>query len=482
MIQLENIKPERVFYYFEQLCKIPRGSGNMEGISSFCMDFAKQHHLEADRDEFYNVLIRKKASTGKEESETLILQAHLDMVCEKDAGHLFDFEKDELELIVSDGKITANHTTLGADNGIGMAYCLAILASHTIVHPPLEVLFTSDEEVGMIGAGVFDASVLKGRRMLNLDCEGEEYLTAGCAGGVRCEGRLPLSFVETQDKGGMNILISGLKGGHSGESINKGGKNATKLLGRLLFEISQKFCFSIVELEGGNKDNVIPRQAAAKIVLENQDVATCQEFVADFYKKLQLELADWEPDLLVETGAHKIENSRMLSPNSKGLVIFLLMNLPNGVQDMSYHIPGMPETSLNLGVAKLEEDELIIQTLIRSSIQTAKEALRDKVAYLIEFLGGECFITQNYPGWSYKEESSFRDICVEAFRRVKKHDPKVQIIHAGLECGILTDKIPGVDCISMGPDLYDIHTTRETADIESVKNIWEIILEILKNA
>lgn len=476
----EALKPQQIFYYFKKLCGIPRGSRNTQAVSDYCIGFAKEHNLKAVQDERNNVVIWKKASKGYENSPVLILQAHLDMVCEKDKDYEFDFYKDAIELVIDGDRLSAKHTTLGADNGIGVAYCLAILENTQISHPPLEILLTADEEIGMIGAEYLDTSILRGKRMLNLDSDIEEILVAGCAGGVCVEGQLPVTYVEIVNKAKIKINIHGLQGGHSGDAIHKGRCNADKLMGRLLFELSGKFCYSILSLSGGMKDNVIPREAAAEIVVEQQDAAHCSNFITHFEEKIRKELGSREPEFGISHDKSLLEKGRMLSPNSKGLVVFLIMNMPNGVQEMSAEIEGMVETSLNLGVMKLEEDMFIIQSLIRSSVKSAKDALRDKLAYLIEFLGGECYILQDYPAWEYRKDSQLRDICQRAYQKVFDKEPLIQTIHAGLECGILADKMKNIDCISLGPDLYDIHTPKESLSIQSVEKVWRFVLEILK--
>lgn len=480
LMGFESLEPKQVFYYFKQVCDIPRGSSNTQAISDYCVRFATEHNLRVIQDEKNNVIIYKKAAKGYENSPAMILQAHLDMVCEKEAEHEFDFEKEAIKLIIDGDKLFADHTTLGADNGIGVAYCLAILADDQIPHPPLEVVLTSDEEIGMVGAEFLDPSILHGRRMLNLDSDAEDTLVAGCAGGVCVEGHLPVTYVEIENKYKIHIRIYGLRGGHSGDAIDKGRCNADKLMGRLLFELSGQFCYSILSLSGGMKDNVIPREAQAVIVVEPQDAAHCSNYISDFEEKIKKELGCREPGFSIFQKKAQLEKGRMLSPNSKGLVIFLLMNMPNGVQEMSAEIEGMVETSLNLGIMRLEEDVFVIQSLIRSCVKTAKDALRDKIAYLIEFMGGTCYILQDYPAWEYKKDSQLRDICLKAYQKVFHREPIIQTIHAGLECGILADKIKDMDCISLGPELHDIHTPKESLSIQSVEKVWRFVLEILK--
>ena len=474
-----TMEPERVFYYFEEISGIPRGSGNTKQISDYCAEFAKKHKLAYVQDEKNNVIIWKEGTAGRTEEAPLIIQGHLDMVCEKnqDCGH--DFEKEGICLRVDGDYVYADRTTLGGDDGIAAAYALAILESTDISHPPLEVVFTVDEEIGMLGAAALDTSVLRGKRVLNIDSEEEGVLLTSCAGGVRVNGRLPVVYREHSYETMLRITVTGLLGGHSGTEIDKGRCNAIKLMGRLLFELEQSFDYGLAAISGGLQDNAIPRETQVCLAFYDSDTERAKQAAADFCEKVRLELGAKEPELRIEVSETEMAD-RVLAPSSKQLLLFLLMQVPNGVQEMSGEIENLVETSLNLGIVRMDEQMFDISFALRSSVQSAKEALRDKLAYLIEFIGGECYVEGDYPAWEYRRESAFRQSCVEAYRQVYGSEPAVMALHAGLECGILADKIEGFDAVSMGPDIYDIHTPQERMSISSVQRTWNYILKILE--
>ncbi|MCI8372301.1 MAG: aminoacyl-histidine dipeptidase [Lachnospiraceae bacterium] len=478
-----TMKPSRVFYYFEEISRIPRGSGNTKGVSDFCAAFAKEQGLDYIQDAVNNVVIWKEGSKGREQEEPVILQGHLDMVCEKNLDCAHDFKKDPLTLIVDGDCIRADQTTLGGDDGIAIAYALAILESSEYSHPPLEVIFTIDEETGMQGATALDASVLKGHRVLNLDSEEEGILLTSCAGGVKCHCQLPVNHVEVEHMARMEVEITGLSGGHSGTEIDKGRCNANKLMGRLLFHLSQKFSFGIASsrLSGGLQDNAIPREARTVLFMEPELAEQAAEEIRSFCQMMKEELGRKEPELQIGTSLPVLqEKQSILSPSSAQKVLFLLHQSPNGVQEMSSEISGLVETSLNLGIMHLDEHMFTMDFAIRSSVGSAKVALRDKLIYLTEFLGGECLADGDYPAWEFKRDSEFREICIQAYQQVYGKEPEVKALHAGLECGILSDKIKGFDAVSMGPDVYDIHTPQERMSIASVQRTWDYLLKILE--
>lgn len=477
-----TMEPERVFWYFEEISCIPRGSGNTKAVSDYCTAFAREQGLAFVQDSLNNVIIFKPASAGREQEEPVILQGHLDMVCEKNLDCAHDFFHDGLLLQTDGVNVFADGTTLGGDDGIAVAYMLALLESDSISHPPLEAVFTVDEETGMFGAAALDTSVLKGKRLINLDSEEEGVLLTSCAGGVKCSCRLPVEYVEVEKRTFVRIKISGLQGGHSGTEIDKGRCNANKLMGRLLFSLNQKMDISIASLEGGLQDNAIPRETVADAVVKKEDVSRFMLELEAFQEKLRAELTGKEPELSVNGVIMEQEPAQMLSPVSMQKLLFLLVQCPNGVQEMSQEIAGLVEISLNLGVLRLSANEAKLDFALRSSIGTAKEALRDKLAYLVEFLGGECVITGDYPAWEYKRDSRLRKTCVEAFCQVYGREPEIAALHAGLECGILADKIEGFDAVSMGPDIFDIHTPKERMSISSVQKTWTYLQKILELA
>lgn len=476
-----TMEPKRVFYYFEEISRIPRGSGNTKAISDYCVQFAQKHQLEYVQDDINNVIIYKKGSKGRETEDALILQGHLDMVCEKNEDCSHDFLNDGIELIVEGDWIRANGTTLGGDDGIAVAYCLAILENDTISHPPLEVVFTIDEETGLLGAQALDGSLLKGSRVLNIDSEEEGTLIIGCAGGVNCRGHLPVQWMDGSGLKALQIDVTGLTGGHSGTDINLGRGNANKLLGRILFELSMQLPFGIVRLQGGLQSNAIPRESKAVILVEEETIALVQKTIDHILETIRGELRNTEPNVKIHvTGREGYD--RMLTPASTQLCIFLLVQAPDGVQEVSHEVEDLVETSLNLGTMCLGEDVFETVFAIRSSVESAKEALKHKVAYLVEFLGGECIAEGDYPAWEIRNDSAFCRLCSDAYFGLYGKKPQVIGLHAGLECGVLSKKIDEFDGVSMGPDVVDIHTPRERMSISSIERTWNYILEILSMA
>lgn len=479
-----TMQPQRVFYYFEEISKIPRRSGNTKAVSDFCVRFAEEKNLRCIQDEKNNVIIFKDGTAGREKEEPVIIQGHLDMVCEKNLDCDHDFEKEGLTLLTGGDFIYADRTTLGGDDGIAVAYGLALLESTEISHPPLEVVFTVDEETGMFGAKALDASVLKGKRLLNIDSEEEGTLLTSCAGGIKCQCVLPVVYTkEEPDENlcGMKIIIKGLLGGHSGTEIDKGRCNANKLMGRLLFMLGKETPFGISQLSGGLQDNAIPREACAVLTLPEEKKEFTKEKIKEFELVVKGELGGKEPGFFIDVMCCETPKVK-LSPSSAEHVIFLLLQVPNGVQEMSGEIEGLVETSLNLGIMGLDEEQFVMDFAIRSAVRTAKEALRDRLDNLLLFAGGHCTATGDYPAWEYNRNSSFRPVCTEAYRQVYGKEPQVMALHAGLECGILADKIEGFDAVSMGPDIFDIHTPKERMSISSVARTWEYLINILKLA
>lgn len=477
-----DFEPKEVFRYFEEICGIPHGSSHTELISNYLVDFAKEHGLKFIQEECGNVIIFKKASRGYENAPTVILQGHMDMVCEKDEKADIDFLKDGLELQVKDDYIFANHTTLGGDDGIALAYVLAVMAApdleEGIRHPALEAVFTVDEEIGMLGAAALDASVLKGSMLLNIDSEEEGILTTSCAGGVVGEVTLPFTSVEVKGVS-YELLIDGLKGGHSGVEIHKERGNANILMGRLLFEISEQMGFGLSTISGGLKDNAIPRAARTVIWLDEENQAILKEVAEKFEKTIRNEYRASDSDVTVRVQKLEDVQGTMIHPREKEMLIYILRNLPNGVQKMSMDIPGLVETSCNLGIVKTLEDSVQLQISIRSSVESEKRSLSDKIRYLTEFLGCDYEESGDYAGWEYNPDSELQKIMVEVYEEMYGEQPKVEAVHAGLECGILSAKLPGLQCISIGPDILDIHTPKERLSISSTKRVWEYVKTVL---
>ncbi len=479
MAVLSGVEPKEVFKYFEEICAIPHGSGNTKGISDYCVSFAKKNGLRYIQDPTNNVIIFKNGTSGYEKSDPVMLQGHLDMVCEKAPDCDIDFEKDGLRLRLDDGIISADGTTLGGDDGIAVAMSLALLASKDIPHPPLEVIFTVDEETGMYGAADIDCTPLKGRTMLNLDSENEGVLLVSCAGGVTARCVLPISRQTVMGRI-LTLKISGLTGGHSGVEIDKGRANANQLMGRLLNELSKTVDFGLISVDGGLKDNAIPRESTAKIIVGNESAETVNA-VAEKYRVIfssEYRVGDPKLNVTVEDVGGGIF-AAAAEADSKKRMIAALVNLPGGIQRMSADIPGLVQTSLNMGVLQTHTDKMVMSFAVRSSVGTEKEELVSRLANLMEVLGGRVECDGAYPAWEYKPDSRLRGIMVEVFKEQYGHEPSVEAIHAGVECGLFSGKLPGLDCVSIGPDMKDIHTTAESMDVASVKRTWDYVLAVL---
>ena len=478
MRALENCEPKRVFYYFEELCKIPHGSGNTKQISDYLVGFAKEHGLEYVQDEMNNVVIYKPATEGYEDAPAVILQGHMDMVCEKRPDVDHDFTKDPLNISVKDGYVTANGTTLGGDNGIAVAYGLALLESTELAHPALEVLITVDEEIGLLGAEGFDCSALKGKRLINLDSEAEGSLWISCAGGLSGISTIPVQRVEAEGQKAA-VKITGLMGGHSGAEIDKKRANANVLMGRFLYTLQKEAAYEIISLAGGQKDNAITREADAELLVEDVNaVKACAEKVQKGFRE---EYAGTDEGITIEITDLGASSARVLHPTSREKVLFFLMEVPFGIQKMSGSIDGLVETSTNIGIVKLGEDEFLGSSSVRSSVEAAGAALSDKICYLTEFLGGDYTVQGAYPAWEYRKDSPLRDQMVEVYEEMYGEKPNVVAIHAGLECGLFYKKIEGLDCVSLGPNMKDIHTSEEVLDIASTERVWKYLVKVLES-
>ena len=478
---LENCEPKQVFYYFEEICKIPHGSRNTKQISDYLVAFAKEHGFDYVQDEMNNVIIYKPATPGYENAPTVILQGHMDMVCEKRPDVQHDFEKDGLNLSVKDGYVTANGTTLGGDDGIAVAYALALLDSTDLPHPALEVLITVDEEIGLLGAVGLDCSVLKGKRMINMDSEAEGSLWISCAGGLSAVSHIPVARVDAEGEK-LQIKVCGLMGGHSGSEIDKKRANANVVMGRFLYGLKREADYEIISMTGGQKDNAITREATAEILVLEENTDAVREYAASVQEAWREEYAGTDEGITVTVEDEGKQEVRVLHPTSKEKVIFFLVNVPYGVQKMSGTIKGLVETSTNIGILKTSENEVMGSSSIRSSVETARDALSDKIAYLTEFLGGEYERQGVYPAWEYRKDSPLRDKMVEVYEEMYGQKPNVVAIHAGLECGILSGKIADLDCVSFGPNNFDIHTPKERLSISSTEKVWKLIVEFLKRS
>lgn len=477
---LSNLEPRPVFHYFEEICGMPHGSSNTKQISDYCAHFAEKRGLKYIQDDSNNIIIFKPGTAGYEQSAPVILQGHLDMVCERENDCQINMAEEGLVLQYEDGVISAKGTTLGGDDGIAIAYALAILDSTDIPHPPLEAVFTVDEEIGMLGAAALDCSPLKSHTMLNMDSEDEGYLLVSCAGGITVKGHLPVKRFPAGGKKAY-LSIKGLLGGHSGIEIDKGRANACKLLGRTLYALKKEFSFLLCSVQGGLKDNAIPREATATLLIRD-DVDT-QKILA---RTAALEQAYQREYRLTDDGVQlslilsETEEMDAMTPESSRNVIAALVNLPNGIQRMSYDIEGLVQTSLNLGILNTSEKEVTYSYAVRSSVETEKMALAEQIQCLTEILGGTVENSGAYPAWEYRQDSPLRELMVAVFEEQYGKKPVIQAIHAGVECGLFAGSIPDLDCVSFGPDMKDIHTPKETLDVGSTQRTWNYILEILK--
>lgn len=477
---LSGLKPEKVFYYFEELCQIPHGSGNMDPVCAFLVQFAKEHELSYFCDDSHNVLIRKAASAGYENSEGIILQGHCDMVCEKKPESNHNFEVDPLDLRIEGDEIYAKDTTLGGDDGIAVAYMLAILDDNTIAHPALECLFTSDEEIGLLGAYAFDASILIGKRLINLDSEDEGILWISCAGGITAQCELPMERVSHEGLC-VEVTIEGLAGGHSGAEIDKGRANSNILLGRFFYELGQELPYGIIDASGGTKDNVITRSSTARILIDETNEKVIHSFAKKLQDNLRKEYTGTDAEITITISEKGTGTYQILNAVSREKTVFFLMQLPFGVQKMSGVISGLVETSCNIGVFELplEENYLFACVSIRSSVGSAKTALCNKICYLTEFLGGEFDTSGEYPAWEYREDSPLRESMKMIYEEMYGNAPRIEAIHAGLECGLFYDRVEGLDCVSIGPTMNNIHTSEERLSISSTERVYTYLIKVL---
>lgn len=478
MSKLKNLSPERVFYYFEQISSIPRDSGNMKKIADYCKNFAVSNKLEYTRDTADNVIIFKPASNGYENSDPIILQGHLDMVCQKNAESTCNFDTDGIDLYIDGDFIKANGTTLGADNGIAVAMILAILEDNTIAHPPIEAVFTVDEEIGMLGAIQMDMSVFKAHKMINLDSEEEGIVTVSCAGGKDINATLSINRINTI---GTEVLfeIKGLTGGHSGIEINSGRVNADLLMGRMLNEISDICEYDIISIDGGNKPNAIPNHAAAKLCVK--DLNTFNSAVSDCFNSIKEEIRHREKsfDINIETGTTGAFS--VMDEKSKDRLLSAMLCLPNGVIEMSAEIENLVETSLNLGIFKTYDERIEICHSLRSSKKTALEFLTKRLSEIFKLFGFTYEASGYYPPWEYNSNSQLRDVFCKVYSEHCGNVPQIAAIHAGLECGVFASGINNLDCISVGPEMYGVHTTDERLSISSTNRLFKIIIDVLKS-
>ena len=476
MSVLNGYEPAKVLGFFEEICQIPHGSGNTKQLSDWLVDFAKARNLEHYQDELNNVIIIKEASAGYEGSEPVILQGHIDMVCNQEDSCTKDMATEGLDLAVDGDLLYAEGTTLGGDDGIAAAFMLAMLDDDSLAHPRVEAVFTTEEETGLYGAEAIDVSPLKGKRFINIDSEDEGIVTVGCAGGVTGIGSVPFSR-ETFDGQAFEVKIFGLRGGHSGTDIIFGQENAAKVLGRLLYELQEEAGARIVSLEGGVADNVIPTSASALIVVPSVSAAKAHE-VFDACKATFAHEFKVDPDFDLTLS----ETDCALDPmdaDSCQKVLAYLIGTPNGIEKMTHGIDKLPQTSLSLGVLRTLDDAVEYVFCIRSAVDSECEMLARRLECQIKPLGGTLRREGPYPGWEYQADSPLRDLICEVYKEQTGKDMIVEAIHAGLECGYFSGKMPGLDCVSIGPDVNDVHTPNETLSISSTQRTWELVKEVV---
>jgi dipeptidase D len=478
---LQSLKPERLWFYFGEVLKIPRPSKKEEKIIEYLVSFGKKNNLETLRDKVGNVIIRKPASPGLEKAPSVCLQGHVDMVCEKDAEVDHDFQKDPIQAYIEDGWLKARGTTLGADNGIAVAAMLALLEAKDITHGPLECLFTIDEETGLTGAFGLKPGVLKSRILLNLDSEDDGQFFIGCAGGKDTVIELPLEKDKVpQGYKALRMRVHGLQGGHSGDDIHRNRANANKVLNRFLWETAGKFGTRVSSFDGGNLRNAIPREAASIFIVPVDQLKSVKSYAGLYLKNLRYEYRVAEPDMKIDLEDFKMPDF-VLAKTMQDKLLNSLYACPHGVIAWSQDIPGFVETSTNLASVKMKDGKILIATSQRSSIESAKDDTCQMVAAVFKLTGAKIEHTDGYPGWSPNPNSKILEICVHSYEKLFGKKPVVRAIHAGLECGIIGDKYPGMDMISYGPTMQGVHSPSERLEISTVAKFWTLTLNLLKN-
>lgn len=481
MSKLSSYEPQSVMKFFEAISEIPRGSGNEQAVSDYCVNFAKERGLEVRQDEANNVVIKKAGTKGLENKPVVALQGHLDMVCEKNKDTEHDFLKEGIKILVDGDYITADGTTLGGDNGIAVAMTLALLDSKDIAHPPIEAIFTTDEEVGLLGAAALKTDDLKASYMINIDSEEEGILTTSCAGGTKSFGRIKFETeeIDTSKYTGLVVKVKGLKGGHSGIDVDKERANANKVLARFMNKVINLDVY-YVNFDGGAKDNAIPREAETALYVNNSDKEKLQTIVKELDATLKKEYSI--SDAGIELSVEEYKGSNVVIKKADALKVLIAINsIPNGIINMSLNIEGLTETSNNIGVVKTLDGYVEVACAIRSSSLSRRIALQEQIDVIYKGLNAESEYIGTYPGWEYKQDSKLREVCVEAYKKVAGKEAEVVAIHAGLECGLLLEKMGDIDVISIGPNMSDIHTPDEKVSISSIKRTYEFLIDVLQS-
>ena len=481
MEKKDSLLENRTFYYFDKLTKIPRCSCEEEKIRDYLVSFAKDHNLEYRTDAIGNVVIVKEATEGYEDVDSIILQGHMDMVCEKTPECSIDFSKDPIKYEIDGDYIIARETTLGADNGIAVAMTLALLESSDYKHPKIEALFTVNEESGMTGAGNLEKGMVTSKRLLNIDSETEGVGCISCAGAERDLIKLKKEYKELdKDMNLYEVIVNGLKGGHSGQEIQVGLGNAVKILGRSLYRFFQTVDGDLIEIEGGAKPNAIPRYARALVAVKEEDIKEVQDLIVELNSEFVTELGKVDPDVRINFEKSKESFEKALTSDLRDRIVNLLNLLPNGVISMSKNIHGLVETSVNVGVIENKEDNVNIISNIRSSVSSHKEYIGSVNKIAAKTFGAEVEIIAKYPAWEYKENSPLREVAKEAYKEVSGKDFKLEAIHAGLECGIFVETIGDIDMLSIGPNMKGVHAPGEHLSISSTERVFDFLIKILE--
>lgn len=478
---LQGLEPKLLWKQFDKILSIPHGSGNEAQLAEYLLSYAKSKDLQAEQDESGNVVIHVPATKGNESAPTVVLQGHIDMVCEKNADVDHDFFKDPIEVQLDGEWLTAQGTTLGADNGIGMAAALATIESEDIVHGPLELLFTVDEEVGLTGAGKLKSGFVTGKMLLNLDSEELGAVYIGCSGGGDSTIKLPVTMIDAPaGTKGYVLKVTGCRGGHSGIDIHEQRGNAIKILARVLAKAVKMQPCHLAGLKGGNKRNAIPREAEATLMVLETAVDDLAKLVSDELEKIKVELGGQEKELAVSVEPADPTSFKVMDADSQKAVLDLLIAIPHGVEAMSYDIAGLVETSNNLATVSAAGDEIIIGTSTRSSITSALEALRGRIRSVSELAGATVEENEPYPGWQPNLDSKLLGVVKTVHKEVFGSEPEAKAIHAGLECGIIGEKVPGMEMVSIGPWIEHPHSPEERVNIPSVGEFWKLLAAVLK--
>jgi dipeptidase D len=480
MPSIENLEPKLVWKHFDEIRKIPRCSKHEEKIREYIANFGKKQGLKTKVDSVGNVLILKPATAGMQNKPTVILQGHMDMVCEKNSDVSFDFSKDPIQLKITGDLLTANGTTLGADNGIGLAISLAILEDKNVRHGPIEALYTVDEETGLTGAFAMKSDMLTGKIMLNLDSEDFGVITVGCAGGGDSIIELPAKMQAITGEEYLMVKVSGLRGGHSGVDIHEQRGNAIKILTRLLWKASQKYEFSLFDIKGGDKHNAIPREAYAKLVIERKNKNSFVTEIKAEEKDIYEEIKPIDPNLKVDVSSCEPSKTG-LEKSSQEKLLNLLHGLPHGVHQMNYDIKTLVNTSTNLATVSVKENTIVIGMSSRSPMKSALQDMRDRIKAIASLSGAKVSEGTPYPGWKPDLQSKILALSKKIFKDMFKAEPKIEAIHAGLECGIIGEKFPGMDMISIGPTLKNPHSPEEQLHISTVDKFYRYLLKILES-